>query len=183
MGKHGKYRRSLEGNGEEVSLAFDGYLAGAVKKVEQVPDGKPMVSLLCTPDMVRSETVVLAMGETGMIGEMTAGFGTDANISITTDGNLFFIKSVMGLKSTVMQEMKTVEYPADSLVVLTPGVVYTIASYYNALGKKDDVYKTLVRLYNNYPESPMISEKNWLFKDFVFKNVRKFSDIDWMLYP
>lgn len=62
-------------------------------------------------------------------------------------------------------------------------LVYTIASYYNALGKKDDVYKTLVRLYNNYPESPMISEKNGLFKDFVFKNVRKFSDIDWMLYP
>jgi cytochrome c-type biogenesis protein CcsB len=128
-GRHAKYKRSLEAEGEKVSLTFDRYLAGAVKKVEQAPDGKPMVSLLCTPDMVKSETVVLAMGETGMIGEMTAGFGTDANISITTDGNLFFIKSVMGLKSTVMQEMKTVEYPADSLVVLTPGVVYTIASY------------------------------------------------------
>ena len=128
-GRHGKYHRSLEGQGEKVSLNFDGYLAGAVKKVEQVPDGKPMVSLLCTPDMVKSETVVLTMGETGMIGEMTAGFGTDANISITTDGTSFFIKSVMGLKSTIMQEMRSVDYPADSLAVLTPGVVYTIASY------------------------------------------------------
>ncbi len=128
-GRHGKYRRSLEGNGEKVSLTFDGYIDGAVKKVELVPAGKPMVSLLCTPDMVKSETVVLSMGETGMIGEMTAGFGTDANISVTTDGNLFFISSVMGLKSTVMQDMKTVEYPADSMAVLTPGVVYTIANY------------------------------------------------------
>jgi len=32
-GRHGKYRRSLGGNGEKVSLTFDRYLAGAVKKV------------------------------------------------------------------------------------------------------------------------------------------------------
>lgn len=128
-GRHSKYRRSLEAGGEKVYLTFDRYIAGAVKKVEEVPGGKPMVSLICTPDMVRSETVVLAMGESGMIGEMTAGFGTDANISISTDGSSFFISSVMGLRSTIMQEMRSVEYPADSLVVLSPGVVYTVGSY------------------------------------------------------
>lgn len=128
-GRHGKYHRSLEAGGSKATLSFDKYLPGAMKKVEETAGGKPMVFLLCTPDMVKSETVVLAMGETGMIGEMTAGFGTDADISVSTDGNIFYIRSVTGLRSTVMQEMKSVEYPPDSLVVLSPGVVYTIGSY------------------------------------------------------
>jgi len=128
-GRHGKYHRSLEAGGSKATLSFDKYLPGAMKKVEETAGGKPMVFLLCTPDMVKSETVVLAMGKTGMIGEMTAGFGTDADISVSTDGNIFYIRSVTGLRSTVMQEMKSVEYPPDSLVVLSPGVVYTIGSY------------------------------------------------------
>jgi len=128
-GRHGKYHRSLEAGGSKATLSFDKYLPGAMKKVEETAGGKPMVFLLCTPDMVKSETVVLAMGETGMIGEMTAGFGTDADISVSTDGNIFYIRSGTGLRSTVMQEMKSVEYPPDSLVVLSPGVVYTIGSY------------------------------------------------------
>ncbi len=128
-GRHGRYNRSLEAEGGKVTLAFDKYVPGALKKVEEVPGGRPMVSLLFTPDMVSSEMVVLAMGETGIIGEMTAGFGTGADISINTDGHLFFIKSSKGLRSTVMQEMRSVDYPADSLVILSRGVVYTVGSY------------------------------------------------------
>ena len=88
-----------------------------------------MVSLLFTSDMVSSETVVLAMGRTVMIGDMKAGFGTPADITVTTDGNLFFISSSTGLRSTAMQEMKSAEHPADSLVPLMAGTVYTAGSY------------------------------------------------------
>ncbi len=128
-GRHGKYRKSLEARGEKVSLAFERYMPGAVKQVDESPGGIPMVSFIATPDMVKSETVVLAMGETGMIGDMTAGFGREADITFTTDGTSFYIKSSTGLRSTVMQEMRTEIYPPDSVVQLTRGLVYTVGSY------------------------------------------------------
>lgn len=128
-GRHGKYRKSLQAGEEKVTLTFDRYLAGAVRKVEEAPGGVPMVSFICTPDMVKSETVVLAMGETGYVGDMTAGFGTEGAITVTTDGTSFFIRSVMGLRATVMQEMKSEIYPADSLVALVTGTVYTVGNY------------------------------------------------------
>ncbi|HPS98028.1 MAG TPA: c-type cytochrome biogenesis protein CcsB [Bacteroidales bacterium] len=128
-GRHGKYRKSLEADGAKAALTFERYVAGAVKTVQETPGGKPMVSLLFTPDMVSSETLVLALGESAMIGDMKAGFGTPADISVTNDGNSFFISSSTGLRSTVMQEMKSAEYPADSLVPLMAGTVYTAGSY------------------------------------------------------
>jgi len=128
-GRHGKYCKSLEADGTKATLTFERYIAGAVKTVQETPGGEPMVSLLFTSDMVSSETVVLAMGRTVMIGDMKAGFGTPADITVTTDGNLFFISSSTGLRSTAMQEMKSAEHPADSLVPLMAGTVYTAGSY------------------------------------------------------
>ncbi|MHC1732769.1 MAG: c-type cytochrome biogenesis protein CcsB [Bacteroidales bacterium] len=128
-GRHGKYRKSLDQSGEKVSLTFDRYMAGAVRKVEEAAGGIPMVSFIWTPDMVRSETLVLAMGETGPVGNMTAGFAAEGDITITTDGASFFIRSVSGLRSTVMQEMRTGEYPADTLVPLVAGTVYTVGNF------------------------------------------------------
>ncbi len=128
-GRHGKYRKSLETDDGKATLTFERYLAGAVKTVEETQGGRPMISLLFTPDMVTSETVVLAPGESAMIGDMTAGFETPADISVTTDGISFFIRSSVGLRSTVMKEMKSEEYPADTLVPLMKGTVYTAGSY------------------------------------------------------
>jgi len=128
-GRHGKYSKRLESGGEKVSLTFDRYLPGAIKKVEETAGGVPMISFIATPDMVKSETVVLALGETGMIGNMTAGFGPEADITFTTDGTSFFIKSSTGMRSTLMKELKTEIHPADSLVQLVGGTVYTIGSY------------------------------------------------------
>ncbi|TNF41730.1 MAG: c-type cytochrome biogenesis protein CcsB [Bacteroidetes bacterium] len=128
-GRHSKYRKSLKAGGESVSLVFERYMPGAVKKVVEAAGGIPMVYFIATPDMVNSETVVLSMGETGMIGDMTAGFGTDADITVTTDGTSFYIRSSAGLRSTVMQEMRTEVFPADTLVQLVRGTVYTIGNY------------------------------------------------------
>ena len=128
-GRHGKYRKSLDASGEKMTLTFDRYMAGAVRKVEEAAGGIPMVSFIWTPDMVSSETLVLAMGETGTVGNMTAGFAAEGDITITTDGASFYIRSVSGLRSTVMQEMQTVEYPADTLVKLVAGTVYTVGNY------------------------------------------------------
>lgn len=128
-GRHGRYSRKLEAGGERVTLTFDRYLARAIKRVEESAGGVPMISFIWTPDMVTSETVVLAMGETGPVGEMTAGFGVNADVTVILDGTSFFIRSASGLRSTVMQEMKSVEYPADTLVPLVTGTVYTVGSY------------------------------------------------------
>ena len=128
-GRHGKYRKSLEASGKKVTLAFERYMPGAVRTVEEVAGGIPMVSFIWTPDMVTSETLVLAMGETGMVGNMTAGFAAEGDIAIITDGASFYIRSQLGLRSTVMQEMKSVEYPADTLVPLAKGTVYTIGNF------------------------------------------------------
>ncbi len=128
-GRHGRYKKSLDASGEKVTLSFDRYIPGAVRKVEEAAGGIPMVSFIWTPDMVKSETIVLAMGETGTVGNMTAGFAADGDISITTDGTSFFIRSATGLRSTVMQEMKSVEYPADTLVSLVKGTVYTVGNF------------------------------------------------------
>jgi len=128
-GRNDRLRKTLKAAGEEVTLIFDGYIANAIKEVEESPGGVPMVSFIATPDMVSSETIVLAEGETTMIGEMTAGFGTRAHITITTDGNSFFIRSAAGLRTTVMDEMRSENYPADSLAQLMPGTVYTVGNY------------------------------------------------------
>lgn len=62
-------------------------------------------------------------------------------------------------------------------------VYFSIANYYNSLQKKEEAAKYLIHIYNHYPESPMISEKSGLFKDILFRNVKKVSEMDWMLYP
>jgi cytochrome c-type biogenesis protein CcsB len=128
-GRHGSYRKTLDAGGEKITLSYDRYMPGAVKKVEESAGGTPMVSFMATPDMVSSETVVLAKGETGMVGEMTAGFDTEADITVTTDGLAFFIKSARGLRTTIMKEMRSESIPPDSLVQLSEGTVYTIGVY------------------------------------------------------
>ncbi len=128
-GRHGSYRKKLTAGDGELTLRFVKYLPGAVRSVQETADGVPMISLLCTPDMMSGETVVMAMGESAMIGDMTAAFGRDADISFTTDGTAFFISSATGMRATVMQEMKSQTHGPGTPVQLLPGTVYTVGSY------------------------------------------------------
>ncbi|MCK7539089.1 MAG: cytochrome c biogenesis protein ResB [Marinilabiliales bacterium] len=128
-GRNSHFKRRLEAAGEEVTLTFDRYLPGAVKQVQDAPDGRPAAAFLITPDMVSSEVVVLVQGETGLIGEMSVGFGTEAEITILTNNSEFFIKSLREVRSTSMQDMQTVVYPPDTLIVLARGIVYTVGGY------------------------------------------------------
>ena len=128
-GRHGRYKKSLEAAGEEVTLTFNGYLPGAVKQVEETPDGVPLASFLITPDMVSSDVIVLARGETDMMGAMSIGFETGSEITIVTDNADFFIKSMREIRSTSMQDMQSVVYPPDTLIVLARGTVYTVGGY------------------------------------------------------
>lgn len=128
-GRHGSYRKKLEADNIRSTLTFVRYHHGTSKKVEEAPGGTPMISFIATPDMVSSQRVVLAEGEAVMIGNMSAGFGIEADIKITADNDGFFISSIYGVKSTRMQEMISSEYPADSTVRVVAGTVYTIGSY------------------------------------------------------
>jgi len=128
-GRHGNFKKRLKAGDREVSLTFDRYIAGAVRQVEELPDGVPMVSFISTHDMVSSEVITLAEGETGMIGEMTIGFGTGADINVTTDSSSFYIRSDREIRSTIMQGMQTVIYRPDTLIALSGGTVYTVGGY------------------------------------------------------
>ncbi|MDZ7636026.1 MAG: hypothetical protein U5L72_16960 [Bacteroidales bacterium] len=128
-GRNGHYKKRLEAAGEEVTLTFERYIPGAVKQVQDAPDGRPAASFLITPDMVSSEVVVLFQGETDLIGEMSLGFGTEAEITIVTDNSGFYIKSLREVRSTSMQDMQTVVYPPDTLIVLARGTVYTVGGF------------------------------------------------------
>ncbi len=128
-GRHGRYHKRLEAAGSSARLTFNRYLPDAVRTVREAPGGRPMISLLCTPDMVSSETVVMGVGETAMIGDMSAGFDREAEITFSVDGDHFFISSALGLRTTVMQEMRSVLHGPDTLVQLLPGTVYTIGAW------------------------------------------------------
>ena len=128
-GRNSHFKKRLEAAGEEVTLTFDRYLPGAVKQVQDAPDGRPAAAFLITPDMVSSEVVVLVQGETNYIGDMSVGFGTDAEITILTINSEFFLKSLMEIRSTSMQDMQTVVYPPDTLIVLARGIVYTVGGF------------------------------------------------------
>ncbi len=128
-GHHGRYKKSLEAAGEEVTLTFERYLAGAAKQVEETPGGVPLASFLITPDMVSSDVIVLARGESDMMGAMSIGFETGSEITIVTDNTDFFIKSLREIRSTSMQDMQSVVYPPDTLIVLARGIVYTVGGY------------------------------------------------------
>jgi cytochrome c-type biogenesis protein CcsB len=123
------YRKTLKAAGQEVDLKLDGYIPGAVKQVEESPDGVPMVAVLATPDMRTSETIVLALGETGKAGEMTIGFGADADITIILDSSAFLIRSVKDIMLTRMKDMTKVLCPPDTLIDMVQGTVYTIGGY------------------------------------------------------
>ncbi|MFZ2287378.1 MAG: c-type cytochrome biogenesis protein CcsB [Bacteroidales bacterium] len=124
-----QYRKRLEAGGEEVTLTLDRYIPGAVRQVTESPEGVPMVSFLATPDMVTSDVIALAEGETGMIGEMTIGFGTASDLTVFNEGSSFMLRSGIEIKATSMQNMQSVVYPPDSLIVLARGTVYTAGRY------------------------------------------------------
>lgn len=123
------YRKTLRAGGSEVQLKLDSYIPGAVKQVEESPDGVPMVAFLATRDMRTSEIIVLAQGETAMAGEMTIGFGTDADIKVILDGSSFLIRSGKEMVLTRMTDMTKVICPPDTLINMTPGTVYSIGGY------------------------------------------------------
>ncbi|MGB8359715.1 MAG: c-type cytochrome biogenesis protein CcsB, partial [Bacteroidales bacterium] len=123
------YSKTLRTDDKKVKLTVDNYFAQAVRKVNESPDGVPMVSLLATSDMVSGEAIVLARGETGMAGEMTVGFDTESDITVVLDDSTFYIKSGKEIRLTRMQNMETVIYPPDSLILLSPRTVYTIGGY------------------------------------------------------
>lgn len=128
-GRHGRYRGSLKAEGEKFTLTFDGYLPGAVKQVEETVGGEPMAALLYTPDMVSSEVMVLARGETAMMGEMSVGFESDADVRIVAANGSFFITSADGMRVTRMEEMQSATLPPDTLAALVRGTVYTAGGY------------------------------------------------------
>jgi len=123
------YSKTLSAGDKEVKLTVDNYFPEAVRQIKESSDGVPMVSFLATSDMVSGEAIVLARGETTTVGEMTIGFDTEADITVVLDGSTFNIKSGKEIRLTRMQNMETVTYPPDSLVLLTPRTVYTIGGY------------------------------------------------------
>ncbi|HUW93749.1 MAG TPA: hypothetical protein VMV74_11345, partial [Bacteroidales bacterium] len=77
----GRYNKTLSAAGEKVTLSYVGYRNNVSKGIEETAGGIPMVSFLATRDMVSGETVVLAMGEKSMLGEMSVGFGVEADLN------------------------------------------------------------------------------------------------------
>ncbi len=128
-GRNSHFKKRLKAGDEEVTITLDRYIPGAVRSVKETADGVPMASFLTTPDMVSSKVIALTQGETDMIGEMSVGFETDADISIIRDNASFFIRSEREIRSTSMQDMQTVIYPPDTLIALSGGTVYTIEGY------------------------------------------------------
>jgi hypothetical protein len=112
-----------------VKLTVDNFFPEAVRQIKESPDGVPMVSFLATSDMRSGEAIVLARGETATVGEMTIGFDTVADITVVLDDSTFNIKSGKEIRLTRMQNMESVIYPPDSLILLSPRTVYTIGGY------------------------------------------------------
>jgi cytochrome c-type biogenesis protein CcsB len=127
--RNSNYKKRLKAGNDEVTLTLDRFIPGAVRNVEETADGVPLASFLITPDMVSSEVIALTQGETDMIGEMSFGFEADADITVITENSSFFIRSKREIRSTSMQDMQTVIYPSDTLIVLAKGTVYTIGGY------------------------------------------------------
>jgi len=123
------YSKTLRADGKEVKLTVDNYFPEAVRQIKESPDGVPMVSFLATSDMRSGEAIVLAPGETATVGEMTIGFDTEADITVVLDDSTFYITSGKEMRLTRMQNMESVIYPPDSLILLSPRTVYTIGSY------------------------------------------------------
>lgn len=128
-GRHNRFKKRLEAEGQEYTLTFERYIPGAIKQVEDSNDGVPMVSFISTPDMVTSDFVTLAEGETGRIGEMSVGFGREADIQVVQDSTAFLISSHQEMRVTSMQDMQSQVYSPDTLIPLADGNVYTIGAY------------------------------------------------------
>jgi len=128
-GRGNRFKKTLMAGDKEITLKLEKFIPGAVREVKETPDGVPVAAFLATPDMVSSQTIVLQQGETGMIGEMSIGLDTDAVISVISDSPAFFIRSVMEIRSTSMQDMQTKIFAPDTLIALAKGTVYTVGGY------------------------------------------------------
>ena len=128
-GRSPRFSKSLRVGDEEITLKMEQFIPGAVRHVEETPDGVPVAAFLATPDMVSSQIIVLQKGETGMIGEMSIGLDIKADISVISDSPAFFVRSVMEIRSTSMQDMQTMIFAPDTLIALAKGTVYTVGGY------------------------------------------------------
>ncbi|MBE0667204.1 MAG: cytochrome c biogenesis protein ResB, partial [Bacteroidales bacterium] len=125
----GRYSKTLSLMDEQVKLTYEGYRYNVSKSIEEVADGMPMVSFLATRDMKSGENLVLSMGERTMLGEISVGFGVDADLTIVLSEGRFFLRSATGLRSTKMADMMVTIHDADSLVPIAPMLVYSVGDY------------------------------------------------------
>ena len=128
-GRSHRYNRSLRIGDEVITLRMERFIPGAVREVEERPGGVPVAAILATPDMVSSQTLVLQQGEKGMIGEMSIGLDTEADIIIASGSSLFTVRSVFEIRTTNMQDMQTMTFAPDTLIALAKGTVYTVGGY------------------------------------------------------
>lgn len=124
-----RFNRSLRTEKGKVSLRLNGYISNAVREVEESEGGVPMVALMATPDMTTSENIVLAAGESGMIGELSIGFDNESVVQLVLDNGNFSIRSSMPMRVTNMENMSAFDCPADSLTALKPRMVYSVGGY------------------------------------------------------
>ncbi|MCJ7819958.1 MAG: cytochrome c biogenesis protein ResB, partial [Bacteroidales bacterium] len=125
----GRYSKTLSLMDEKVKLTYEGYRYNVSKSIEEAVYGTPMVSFLATRDMKSGENLVLSMGERTMLGEMSVGFGVDADLTVVLSEGKFFLRSASGLRSTKMADMMVTIHDADSLVPIAPMLVYSVGDY------------------------------------------------------
>lgn len=129
-GKGRLYGKTIGKGDNKVRLTIDSYFPEAARQVQEVTaGGVPVIALLTTPDMVTSEMMVLTRGEISRLGEMTVGFDTAGDISVTVDDGSFYIRSGKEIRVTRMEDMVSAVCRPDTVIELTPGTVYTIAGY------------------------------------------------------
>jgi cytochrome c-type biogenesis protein CcsB len=123
------FSKTLRTGSGKVRLTVDNYFPQAARQVKEIPGGVPVVSFIVTPDMMTSELIVMAQGETGKVGGMIVGFDTGGDINVNSDNGSFYIRSGQEIKVTIMQDMRSAVFKPDTLIALGQGTVYTIGGY------------------------------------------------------
>ena len=113
------YRKKININGNDFELTLARVLPNAAEVISEIPEGKPMISMIIT-DMAKRETINLTEGGSAFFNGISIGLNPSVktDITLTHDSLSFFVKSDFPFdQQNMMTQEKTEVVPGQTVMV------------------------------------------------------------------
>ena len=129
--KKGKYSKRTNVDNIDYKLKFVEFIPNATESIVEDANGKPMISLVVSNNMMSRQSLLLIEGEVKNIGGIFIGFNIkdSVDINITLQNGLFKIQSPFAISTMSMTAQGSAEYDPGNVVPFEEMKIYKVNGF------------------------------------------------------